>query len=76
MRVVFQVRHDWAIMWAAKNPLLREGEPGLEIDTRRVKYGDGVTHWNLLEYSPAVIIPEVDDEDSPSLELLYQNAKV
>jgi len=34
------------------NPLiLAAGEPGLEIDTGKVKYGDGTTRWSALTYS-------------------------
>lgn len=35
---------------AALNPVLDAGEPCLETDTGRVKYGDGTTPWNLLAY--------------------------
>jgi hypothetical protein len=46
----FQFRRDVAIDWAAKNPVLREAEPGYEIDTRKLKFGDGRTRWNDLPY--------------------------
>lgn len=39
--------------WAAKNPLLQRGEIGYEIDTHKVKIGDGVTYWNDLAYIDA-----------------------
>jgi hypothetical protein len=29
---------------------LGAGEPGVEIDTKKFKIGDGATHWNDLEY--------------------------
>jgi hypothetical protein len=48
-----QLRRGKAAFWESENPILRDGEPGLETDTRRVKYGDGVTHWRELPYSSA-----------------------
>ncbi len=36
--------------WAAKNPVLGEGEIGFERDTGRMKFGNGVTAWNNLPY--------------------------
>jgi len=46
-----QLRRDTAINWTAINPILTDGEPGLETNTNKVKYGDGVTAWNSLPYS-------------------------
>jgi len=50
---IFRIRRDTAANWSAVNPVLALGEPGLETDTRRVKYGDGVTAWSALLYSSA-----------------------
>lgn len=36
--------------WATKNPLLQRGEFGIEIDTNRMKAGNGYTLWNDLPY--------------------------
>lgn len=47
----FQLRADEAADWTSINPTLRLGEPGVELDTHKVKYGDGVTAWNSLPYS-------------------------
>jgi len=46
-----QLRRDSAANWTATNPVLAQGEPGLETDTSKVKYGDGSTAWNLLDYA-------------------------
>ena len=46
-----QLRRDTADNWTATNPVLSQGEPGLETDTRKIKYGDGTTAWNLLDYA-------------------------
>lgn len=45
-----QLRHGTQASWAAANPVLLLGEAGVETDTHRVKYGDGVTSWNSLVY--------------------------
>lgn len=45
-----QLRHDTAANWTSVNPVLLEGEVGLETDTRKQKVGDGSTAWNSLPY--------------------------
>jgi len=45
-----QLRRDGAQQWANVNPILAQGEIGIEIDTSRIKIGDGVTPWNSLKY--------------------------
>lgn len=47
-----QLRSDTAANWTAANPTLAQGEPGVEVDTFRMKLGNGVTPWNSLPYSP------------------------
>ena len=39
--------------WAAQNPVLMAGEPGLESQTGSLKIGDGRTAWNTLPYFAA-----------------------
>jgi len=48
-----QVRRDTAATWAnvSKNPVLAQGEIGLETDTGKFKIGDGTTAWNSLTYA-------------------------
>ncbi len=48
-----QWRRDTAAAWTAANPILYEGEAGLETNTLKVKVGDGVTAWNSLGYLTA-----------------------
>ncbi len=47
-----QLRNDSATNWASANPVLLEGEIGIEIDAtrNRIKIGDGSTAWNDLPY--------------------------
>lgn len=54
MSVTIQLRRDTAANWTAANPVLYLGEIGVETDTHKAKFGDGVTAWNSLAYwSPA-----------------------
>lgn len=92
MAAVIKLRRDTASDWLTKNPVLREGEPGFEVDTGRLKIGDGQTAWmDLLYFTPllsggasdeAVLahiesaLPHPVYDDGPSLVLLYENAKV
>lgn len=48
-----QLRNDLAATWDSKNPVLKKGEIGIEIDTRKMKVGDGTTAWNALSYMGA-----------------------
>ncbi len=50
VKVTLQIRHDEAADWTTRNPLLAQGEYGLETDTFLLKVGDGVTYWNDLRY--------------------------
>jgi hypothetical protein len=46
-----KLRRDTAANWTAANPVLALAEPGLEIDTNSIKYGNGVSAWNSLPYA-------------------------
>ena len=46
----FQLRRGNASVWEKNNPILARGEPGFEIDTNRLKIGDGSTPWIDLKY--------------------------
>lgn len=46
-----EFRQDTAANWASNNPILAQGEPGIETDTRRIKIGDGVSTWLQLSYA-------------------------
>jgi len=48
-----RLRRDTAANWTAANPVLLNGEAGIETDTRRCKVGDGSTAWSGLGYYPA-----------------------
>jgi len=50
MAIQIRIRRDTAANWTSANPVLGLGEPGLETDTRKLKYGDGTTAWTSLPY--------------------------
>ncbi len=45
-----QLRRGKASALARSNPLLEDGEPCFETDTRKLKVGDGIRHYNDLPY--------------------------
>ena len=51
MTTTIKLRRDTSSNWTSSNPILAAGEPGLETDTLRVKYGDGSNTWTNLAYS-------------------------
>ena len=46
-----QLRRDTTANWVRVNPILDDGEPGLDIDNNQIKYGDGSTAWADLAYA-------------------------
>jgi len=50
MADMIQIRRDTAANWTSVNPVLAQGELGIETDTLKIKAGDGTTVWNSLGY--------------------------
>lgn len=48
---VYQFKRGTAQRWIEVNPILRQGEPGFEYDTGKLKIGDGFTPWLALPYT-------------------------
>ena len=46
----FQFKRGTAQRWIEVNPILKQGEPGFEYDTGKLKIGDGIRHWLELDY--------------------------
>ena len=46
----FKLRYDTDANWTTQNPVLEEGEPGVNSDDYSLKLGDGITPWNDLPY--------------------------
>ena len=45
-----QLKRGKASSWLTLNPILAPGEPGFEIDTGKIKIGNGVDTWLSLKY--------------------------
>ena len=50
MAVQIQFRRGTASEWGTVNPVLAVAEMGIETDTKLFKIGDGLHHWNELDY--------------------------
>ena len=50
MATKIQLRRDTSANWQGTNPVLAQGEPGVELDTKKMKVGDGISAWNDLDY--------------------------
>lgn len=46
-----KTRRGTASLWTTTNPVLSDGEMGLESDTGKVKFGNGVATWTALSYA-------------------------
>lgn len=53
LNVKIQIRNDTANAWKTNNPVMLKGEMGVETDTRKFKFGDGVSTWTELDYASA-----------------------
>lgn len=53
-----QLRRDTAANWTNYNPILLEGEPGIELDTDQWKLGDGIHNWSQLSYRGAECVQQ------------------
>lgn len=49
--VEFRLRRDHSANWASVNPILADGEPGLEEDSGKWKWGDGINRWLNRPYA-------------------------
>ncbi len=62
MAMRIQLRRGTSVQWANINPILAIGEVGIEIDTNRLKIGNGAAQWNDLPYfiggEESVVRPE------------------
>lgn len=51
MAIQIQLRRGTAAEWSSVNPVLAQGELLLELDTGRLKIGNGLNNWNDLPYA-------------------------
>ena len=50
LKTTFKLRRGTCARWIEVNPILADGEPGFELDTLRLKIGNGEIPWNDLPY--------------------------
>lgn len=50
IKTTFQLKRGTAARWEELNPILNPGEPGFEMDTFKLKIGNGSTPWKELPY--------------------------
>ena len=50
IKTTFQVKRGTAARWEELNLILNPGEPGFEMDTFKLKIGNGSTPWRELPY--------------------------
>jgi hypothetical protein len=82
MAVKLQLRRDTSANWSATNPVLAEGEIGIDTTLRSSKIGDGATAWNSLPYGLTQSAPgmrysfstTVTDSDPGAGTLRFNNA--
>jgi len=48
MAIRIQLRRDTAANWVSSNPVLRQGEIGIETDTLKMKLGNGSSTWTQI----------------------------
>ena len=60
MATQIQLRRGTSAEWAATNPVLAQGEVGIDLTLREMRLGDGVTAWAGLTSIGAVDPADVD----------------
>jgi hypothetical protein len=63
MAVQIQLRRGTASQWTSANPILAEGEMGVELDTGRWKFGNGTSTWSILAYGSGAALLDADKGD-------------
>lgn len=58
-----QLRRDTAANWITVDPILAAGEVGVDLDTLKIKVGDGTLRWTELDYYGPVDISDLTDEE-------------
>lgn len=74
MAVQIQWRRDTAANWTASNPILAEGEAGLETDTGKVKLGNGIHAWSVLPYFSGINAASAGTSSISSGTLVFSNS--
>lgn len=73
-----QIRRDTKANWEDVNPVLAAGEFGFEIDTNKLKCGNGVNAWTALPYvieaDMSLVIERIDKLEERIAKLEEANA--
>jgi len=64
--VQIQIRRDTTTNWANEDPILAEGELGLDTDLDKFKIGNGVDAWSILAFQEGSITTVTDNLTSTS----------
>ena len=51
-----QLRRDSQSNWENINPILADGEPGLNYNNNQIKIGNGTDTWTMLSYALLVVV--------------------
>lgn len=62
VQTIFQFKRGNAADWLSVNPVLAAGEPGFELDTGKLKIGNGKTKWKDLKYQNETYTLSVDEK--------------
>lgn len=69
LKTIFQLKRGQSTSWKNSNPILRVGEPGFEIDTGKLKIGNGIDAYNDLPYLTDSEIKKIEGLEANILEL-------
>jgi hypothetical protein len=69
-KTTFKLRRGQSAEWESVNPKLSDGEPGFELDTFKLKIGDGKTYWRDLPY---VASPTEQDGQTSNVKFVNSN---
>lgn len=68
LKGIVRHRYNTSASYTSDNPTLLSGEMGIESDTGRVKFGDGSTAWNSLDYSVLKTVSTATDATITAVE--------
>ena len=51
INVTFKIRRDSTLNWSTYDPVLQEGEIGLDTTLNKIKIGNGNSHWTTLPFA-------------------------
>ena len=71
MELTIRLKRGSSSDWCRINPILAAGEAGIELDTHKFKFGDGITPWNALQY--ASITPNTSIQAGTHTKITYDS---